>query len=320
AAWPGVARAALAPTALAATALVALVSVPAPVAQAAAGPGSATGSDVPVAGSGGLGRQVPITLLGGRVPSARSPLRVLLVGDSVMQTESPAIRAALEATGAAVVDTAAFPGWGLSSDPTWPTTFPPWLARFHPDLVVGMWSWDDNLALDNPTGYRAELSRFVRLLLHPGHGIPGVSGVLFQQFPPLIAVPGTATAVVSENRRRDGALAWSRVTSTLPPLFPGRVQYLPLAPSVELDGRFAMWLPPLTAPHAPPAQWIRVRMIDATHFCPAGAARYADALLTDLQSELHLPAAARSWWSGSWTKNAYYRAAEGDCPADHPPA
>ena len=64
--------------------------------------------------------------------------------------------------------------------------------------------------------------------------------------------------------------------------FPGRVMYFPLADSVLLDGKFSAWLPPEGDPHAPKAEWIRVRKLDKVHLCPEGSARYAAAFLADM--------------------------------------
>ena len=316
--WPRAVRAALAPVGMGVTAVVvALGTVPPAVAQAAAGPPSSP-AGAPVAGAGGLTGQVPVTL--GRVPSSAAPLRVLLVGDSVMRAQAPAVRAALTATGAAVVEDSSYPGWGLSTDHTWAADLPALLARTRPDLVVAMWSWDDDWVLSDPAGYRRALEQFVGELLHPGAGVPGVTGVLFEQFPPLEPVPD-APDPAAQARRVAGAVAWSRMAATLPAAFPGAVQYLPVSPAVEWHGRFASWLPPVAAPDAPGAQWLRARSVDNTHFCPAGAARYAAALVADLQQLVGLPAPSTDWWQGTWADDpAVYDTPAGSCPADRPPA
>jgi peptidoglycan/LPS O-acetylase OafA/YrhL len=311
--WPRVARAVLAPAGMAVAALVvALATVPPPLAPASAALDAGS-----IAGAGGLHGQVPVQLASGRVPSRSSPLRVLLVGDSVMQTEAPAVEAALDATGAAVVDDTSFPGWGLSTDRTWSRDLRPFLERSRPELVVAMWSWDDGLVLTDPKAYRADLERFVRFLMHPGGYGPGVTGVLFEQYPPLVPF-ALDRDHAAETRRVAGATAWSALVAKLPSSFPGTVQYLPLAPAVELGGRYTTWLPPARARAAPTAQWLRVRMRDNTHFCPAGAARYAAALVADLHSLVGLPSAKGAWWDGSWAASPFFRPGSGDCPADHP--
>jgi hypothetical protein len=96
--------------------------------------------------------------------------------------------------------------------------------------------------------------------------------------------------------------------------------FLPVAGSVLVHGKFATWLPPATEPHAPRADWVRVRMVDDVHLCPAGAVRYADAVLADLTSLYHLTPAQGAWWNGSWTSDPRYNSPPGSCPGDHPGA
>ncbi len=101
--------------------------------------------------------------------------------------------------------------------------------------------------------------------------------------------------------------------------FPGRVMYFPLADSVLLDGRYSAWLPPEGDPHAPSAQWTRVRKLDKVHLCPEGSARYADALLTDMTQVFTLAPAVGDWSQASWTSDPDFNDPPGACPDDHPP-
>jgi hypothetical protein len=105
----------------------------------------------------------------------------------------------------------------------------------------------------------------------------------------------------------------------MPAVMPGRVMYLPVGASVLLGGRFSTWLPPPTEPHAPAADWVRVRMIDDVHLCPAGAVRYADAVLADVTDLYHLAPPKGAWWDGSWTSDPRYDDPTDSCPDDHPP-
>ena len=60
-------------------------------------------------------------------------------------------------------------------------------------------------------------------------------------------------------------------------------------------------------------------MIDDTHFCPAGAALYAGALLSDLTELYILAPPARGWSTDPWTEDeAVYNQPPGSCPDDHP--
>jgi peptidoglycan/LPS O-acetylase OafA/YrhL len=310
-AWRRARTAVLVPASvLGAAGVVTLTMLPFQSAAAAVGPALAAG---PVPGGGGLADEAALDRARIPVPTARAPLRVTLLGDSVMWVQAPAVTAALEATGAVAVTDMSFPGWGLSTDPSWPATVPAMLERTRPQLVVATWSWDDNWLLNDPAGYRASLERFLALLLHPTGGAPAVGAVVLEQFPPLGPLPQASGGAAGQARRVDGVRAWNALAASMPARFPGRVLYLPLAPAVEHDGAYATWL-------RAGGGWVRVRSVDATHFCPAGAARYAAALLWDLSSEVQLPPAVPGWWSGSWVRSVAYDSPPGACPADSPPA
>ncbi len=279
-----------------------------------------------VAGSGGDEDRAALHL----APfSPADPLRVTVFGDSVPYVAEPAIAAALGATEEVAVTDGAFPGFGLDNDPTWASThggIATLVSSDHAQVVLATWSWDDlcsaadrsrgdACALTDPTAFRGELERAVRLMLGPG----GAEGVVFLQFP--IGGPDTADGVRPGNpttaRDAAGERAFNRVAASLPAAFPGRVLYLPVAGSVLLDGAYTPWLPPIGEPDAPKRTWVRVRMTDGVHFCPAGAARYADAILGDLTARLHLSKAAAGWQDQAWVSDARFTA--GSCPADHPP-
>jgi hypothetical protein len=206
----------------------------------------------------------------------------------------------------------------LSQKSGWRSQVAGWVAQSRPDLVIAMWSWDNTALAAHPAAYREEIEAFVRQLLSPpGH----VRGLILQEFP----LPGTNAAVPTNAPDYDARVTalvdrWNELAATLPSVFPGRVMYFPLGPAVLRGGRFATWLPPEGAPNAPPGKWTRVRQVDNIHFCPEGAARYAAALLADLDHFYRLPRPASEWWKGSWTTNwlAYRFPSAGDCPNDHP--
>jgi peptidoglycan/LPS O-acetylase OafA/YrhL len=280
-------------------------------------------SGVAVAGSGGFAGEVPITLPAGTVVSPSHPLRVMLLGDSVMHDASFGITAALSATGEVAVHTNTIDGFGLTTATIWPTSIPKLISEEHPQLIIGSWSWDQDgpttpNALHQPRQYTALLKRFLRVALTPGNG---VDGVIFTQFPPSGVIPAEnpANQVVYNKARAAGNRAWNVIAAAMPASFPGRVMYLPLADSILLDGRFSSWLPPIGQPHAPTGQWTRVRKLDNVHLCPEGSARYADALLSDLTAIFGLTPAG-DWIDGSWTTNPDFNDPPGACPDDHPPA
>jgi peptidoglycan/LPS O-acetylase OafA/YrhL len=253
-------------------------------------------------------------------PSRAKPLRVMLIGDSVMGTETPAIEAALESTGEAEASGDASPGWGLTTGGDRSAQVSALIRIQHPQLVIAMWQWDNFCLLESrpagscaldPSQYRALLTSFIRTVLSPKDG---VAGLMFEQYPPL----GVPFGEADPDQKVAGVAAWDSLVASMAQMFPGRVMYVPVAPAVELRGQFAVWLPPEGDPAAPDSSWVRVRMLDDTHFCPAGAARYAGALVSDLTILYRLSPPAPGWSVGSWTKDAVYNEQPGSCPDDHP--
>jgi hypothetical protein len=276
-----------------------------------------------VAGSGGYQKEKLIKLPKGTVISPSHPLRVTIIGDSVMHDASFGITAALQATGEATVHTNTIDGFGLTTATNWPMSFPTIIRETQAQLIVASWSWDQDgpttpNALHQPKAYTALLERAIRVILTPGDG---VIGIVFTQFPISGNIPAAnpANQKVYNAARLKGVAAWNDIAAEMPALFPGRVMYLPLADSILLHGRFSSWLPPVGDPKAPSSEWIRVRKVDNVHLCPEGAARYADALLSDLTAILSLAPAGTSWTDGSWTTNPDFNNPPGACPDDHPP-
>ena len=135
------------------------------------------------AGAGGYTGQQPIALT--PAPSPANPLRVMIIGDSVMHDASFGITASLQATGEATVSTKTYPGFGLTTATSWRTSIPSLIAQTHAQLIVASWSWDQYgpttpNALHQPKQYTALLRSAVATMLAPGDG---VEGVIFTEFP-----------------------------------------------------------------------------------------------------------------------------------------
>ncbi len=283
-----------------------------------------------VPGSGGFSKELPIRLPFGRVISPQQPLRVMLLGDSVMFVAELGIDAALGATGEVTVANRSIDGFGLSVATNWRQSLPTLISEVQPEIIIATWGWDNTCtadpqiqhppcALEQPGAYKQELEQAVRLMLTPGNG---VSGVMFAQYPlmgPVVASSKDAQRA-QDATRTAGQVAWQSIVRSLPSIFPGMVMYLPVGSSVLLNGEFSSWLPPTTTPDAPRAQWVRVRMIDNVHMCPAGVVRYASAVLADLTALYHLAPAQPGWWDQPWTDDPRYSDPPGSCPDDHPPA
>ena len=283
------------------------------------GTGSHDGTAVP--GAGGFGGQVPIHLA--VTPSPADPLRVMVLGDSVMQDASLGITAALGATGESTVASRTIPGFGLVNASNWRTSLPNLIAQAKPQLIVASWSWDQYgptmpNALHQPAAYTALLKSAVGTMLSPGNGVEGVIFTEFPQSGPLTAQNGDPQSAYNAERRA-GVVAWNDIAKGMAAAFPGRVMYFPLADSVLLHGNYSAWLPPEGDPRAPKSAWIRVRRLDKVHLCAEGSARYGAALLADMTQAFGLAPANGDWSQGSWTTGPDFNDPPGDCPDDHPP-
>ncbi|HWF15289.1 MAG TPA: acyltransferase [Acidimicrobiales bacterium] len=285
------------------------------------GTGTGTGFGATVAGAGGLAGQALIHLAA--APSAADPLRVMVLGDSVLHDASFGMAAALGATGEATVDTRTIDGFGLTTATDWPTSIPTLIRQTHAQVIVASWSWDQDgpttpNALHQPAAYTRLLRQAVATMLAPGDG---VEGVIFTEFPQSGEIPAAnpADQATYNAARTAGVNAWNDIAKSMSKDFPGRVMYFPLAGSVLLDGRYSAWLPPEGDPHAPSSQWTRVRKLDKVHLCSEGSARYAAALLVDMTQVFGLAPAAGDWSQGSWALDPSFNDPPGACPDDHPP-
>jgi hypothetical protein len=230
-----------------------------------------------------------------------------------MYDAEPGIKAALEATGEATVTERGFPGYGLLNDTHYTHDLAQLVQDTHPQLVIGMWSWDNAFAAAHPVRYTAIIERAIGVLLAPGDGVDGVA---FLQFPTI----GGLDAIIDPSERAKALAtanadtrAWNRLVSTLPARYPGRVTFLRTASSLEVDGRYSAWLPTVTG------GWIRARKIDNTHLCPAGAAVLGAAVTEQLTPMFHLAPPAPGWINDSWTSDkARYDNPPDGCPNDQP--
>ncbi len=279
---------------------------------------TAVGRSAP--GAGGDADQRPIRLPSS--PSPADPLRVLVLGDSVMHDASFGIAAALQATGEVTVATRTIDGFGLTTATNWPTSIPALIRQTRAQLIVATWSWDQYgpttpNALHQPAQYTRLLRQAVSTMLTPGNG---VEGVVFTEFPQSGPIPASNPAFQAayDKERWDGVVAWNEIADKMAVYFPGQVMYFPLAGSILLNGRYSAWLPPEGNPHAASHQWIRVRKLDKVHLCPEGSARYANALLTDMTAVFGLAPAAGDWSQGPWVSDPDFNDPPGACPDDHP--
>jgi hypothetical protein len=271
----------------------------------------------PAPGGAAEQRVVPAGLrLAAPPPSTSAPLRIWVLGDSVMHDGSPALAAALAATGAAsVVADSSFGGWGLTRIAGWPADSRQIIDAFHPQVVIGTWSWDDTMAGTDPVAYLALLREALEVWLSPGDG---VELVVLVQFPQI--GPNPFTFQPGQRRRLWSALtleqrAWDHDAMAVVSDFPSHALYLSTDQLFAPGGRFLTWAP------LPGGHFVRMRQVDNIHLCPFGAAAFATLLVDDLEPVLALPAPTSGWQFGSWTQDPRYSigvAGPGACPADQP--
>ena len=341
--------------AAAATALcVVLVLATIPAGSAGATAGSAgrnPGSGPNVPGAGGFGDEGPIVLPAGLTIDHAHPLRVLVIGDSIMELAEVGIADSLTSTGVVTVSSSAYAGFGLAPGAPF-NAFEPashgnnaqkflesLVRSAHPQLIIGTWSWDDATAKAYPRAYRRTLDTVTRALLSPGDG---VLGVIFLQMPVFGPIPKFLASTLKRDPPNPGPLptsgrslyesytlsaagvtSWNDAISLAPHSFPGKVMYLPVASSVELHGKYTSWLPPINQPSAPHQLWVRVRIRDGKHLCPAGITRYSAAVLQDLTDLFQLPPAKGSWWAANNIPRQIVNLGLNLsmwCPNDHPPS
>jgi peptidoglycan/LPS O-acetylase OafA/YrhL len=248
-------------------------------------------------------------------PTPGHPYRMWLFGDSVMVDSSLGIIAALQATGgASVVINNAFPGWGLSTDATWPTDVEQTLAQYRPQVAIGTWSWDDQLAQDEPSRYLTELERFLWDMLVPSDG---VRLAVLLQFPPTGPTDSISDTVARQQawiKQTELIDAWDAAARRAVAAFPGRAVYLTTEQLFAPRGYFLTWM------RTPQGTWVRARKLDNTHMCPYGAAQFGALVTEELTPVLHLGQAKPGWEFGPWTEDPRYNDPPGACPDDQPPA
>ena len=247
--------------------------------------------------------------------SSAHPYRVWMLGDSVMYDSSLGVQAALQSTGEmSVVMNSAFPGWGLSLDRGWPSDAEHIIATYHPQVVMGTWSWDNQLAAEEPQAYLQRLEAAIRVLLTPGNGVQAVVLIEFPQTGPPLDITDPAAGAAAWRRQSEQEHVWNDLARQATMAFPGHALYLPTNQLFAPDGRYYAWF------RTPGGKWIRARKIDNTHMCPYGAAEFGALVTEELTGQLKLAPMQPGWSTGAWTKAPRYDHPAGVCPDDQPPS
>lgn len=278
------------------------------------GPPGAAQAKVSTAAIGKAATEQPIEHVDVPAASPEDPVRVGIFGDSVMVDSSLGITAALQATGeVSVVTNTAFPGWGLTTDLGWPDNYLSTVTTTHPQILIGTWSWDDQVAQADPVAYRTRLEGDIKTLLTSG----GVELVVLVQNPQ-VGPNTTVTDPVQQEQEWASKtalqVAWDTAASHAVKAFPGHAIYLTTEQLFAPDGRFLTWM------RTSPGTWVRARKLDNIHMCPYGAAVFGALLTEDFTPLLHLSAMRPGWEYGAWTTDPRYNDPPGACPGDQPSA
>jgi peptidoglycan/LPS O-acetylase OafA/YrhL len=265
---------------------------------------------VPIRGAGGLAGQAPVHI--GHPISGSDRLRVVLLGDSMLDVAGPGVVAALDATGEVEAFNHSFGGFGLSNDPTWRGYIRHWVRATRADLVLFTTDWDGRASMD-AAAYRRTLHELVAIARSAG-----ASGVVFLQYPKTHPSEAASPAVLAGAAA--DIVAWNAAVSGMPGIDPGHALYFPIAPSVEDDGRYSPWVSPPRDPTAPRPTWDRVRRVDGVHLCPPGISLYAAAIAADTAQAFGLVSPAAGWWVNGWQRAPIVVNGDQHCPADHPPS
>lgn len=222
-----------------------------------------------------------------------------------MRSAEPGVAAALEATGVArIVDDDSTLGWGLANHSTtrlvnydWRRRLPLVIAQYHPELVIAMWSWDDDVAKSDPTAYLQTLDQALSLLLTPGNG---VDGVVLLRFPQLAPPPASLALYRSTGWTSQSSVAgveaarkaWNALAAQAAAGRPSQVLFSNASTVVDSAGR----------------------AVDRVHLCPSGAALLGQAVTDELAQVLSLPP-PRSGWQAGVAGDPRYEVQPGLCPA-----
>ena len=229
-----------------------------------------------------------------RVPTADDPLRVLILGDSIMYDAAFGIEAALEATGVAEVERQAVLGFGFDSTYDWRSAYPGLFEEYRPEvIVIMMGGWDAHLVDQNGSPvYVALVDEAVGVMRSQG------AEILWLSYP-----HGQPDA-----DRTAARVALNEVFAALPARWPGVVTYIDIGPVLgNPDGTWAQALP------GPDGALQLVRKPDGGHICPYGSQLLGDAVRDTLTPLWGLSAPNPAWVLGEWRSVRAYNDPPGAC-------
>ncbi|MDG2427863.1 MAG: GDSL-type esterase/lipase family protein [Acidimicrobiales bacterium] len=223
-------------------------------------------------------------------------LKVVSIGDSVTYDADPGIRAALEATGAVVVETRSIGGVGLLR---------PGIDDYLDDALVGdpdvvvvmLGGWDLGEIVADPSAYALRLDDVANQLTAEGARLVW------------LAMPPTPPGEQIEDARQLANRLFSQLAerrADVDHVATGMI----LGDSVGAFVRFRTGLD---------GRRVQVRKVrggtDDGHLCPGGAALLGQAVLELVANRFVLPEAVSEWWLGPWTDDLRYDDPPGGCRA-----
>lgn len=241
----------------------------------------------------------------GRPLTATDPLRVTLVGDSVLYDAAPAIAADLASTGVVRTMDRTTPGFNFGHGLTiaaatldWRALVRDMMKETDPEVIITSFGSVDSSGisrgLQTPQDFADSLREALTMMT------AGSTKVIMLGILPSVEDAGRPNV---RPMNRDANPIMEHLTAE----FAGKVEYydteLLLSPEgravYSVDGR-------------------RVRKLDLIHICPDGAALIAEAIHSTLALSWPVPAAASDWRAGPWRTAARYDDPPGACVATHP--
>jgi lysophospholipase L1-like esterase len=229
---------------------------------------------VPTTTTTTLRKGVPTTTTTFPQPTARHPVRVLLVGDSIGEDLDAPLLNDLVATGRVVVNTDGMISTGLTRLDyfNWILELEDDVYKYHPDVVIGMMGANDSQSFVDPPilfgtpAWRAKYLRNVGQFFSIGKS--GSRQMLWVSIP-IIANTGLSREwQLTRNLQHEAAVAH-------------RVYYVDSDLTLDPGGTYHQFL-------KVGGQITQVRISDGIHLEPAGAALLAAAVMADLQRDLHI--------------------------------
>jgi len=253
---------------------------------------------------------LPLAITPTRAPTAADPLRVMIVGDSLMYDATPGITAALESTGVVHVYENAILGFGLVWGWPWRTEWPRLVADERPDVVIAMLgTWDHDAAIGRGAEwYRGLVDQAATILMAGGArliwlGYPRVRSTFHTFLRPAPDHPSSHSEI--------GRQFVDAIFATLPATFRGRAAYLPL--DAVLDGPGGAYTSFL---RDDAGVLHRARKKDGAHFCPFGSQQLGRYLDTALGAAFALPPPTSTWMFGPWRDKYQFVDPPDGCPND----